>query len=227
MASLPVVVFFCRPLQGVTGKPKEIFFMSLEAKTMTVKEIALFTGKTEKTIQRWVKKASDKMSSVADKMSSAGHGKTVHYDIDEVEAILTAGSMSKDAVSILMENARKNLEPKNDPLLMILEQNNLLMAKMIEIIEDRAIPARKEPIAISAPAKSTRKELNQLVRRYADEKLNRDYQKAWNILYQETLYRMSRNVKVCAKNQGISKIAYMEHEGMIDSAISIIVELLG
>lgn len=30
------------------------------------------------------------------------------FTIDEVEAILRAGSMSRDAVSILMENARNN-----------------------------------------------------------------------------------------------------------------------
>ena len=37
---------------------------------MTVKEIAQAVGKNERSVQRWVKKASDKMSSVSDKMSA-------------------------------------------------------------------------------------------------------------------------------------------------------------
>lgn len=41
---------------------------------MTVREVAAFAEKEERTVQRWVKKAADKMSSVADKMSSAGSG---------------------------------------------------------------------------------------------------------------------------------------------------------
>jgi len=35
---------------------------------MNVKELSEFTGKEERTIQRWIVKAADKMSSVADKM---------------------------------------------------------------------------------------------------------------------------------------------------------------
>ena len=68
---------------------------------MTVKELTNFTGKTERTIQRWIKKAGDKMSSVADKMSLSGHGKIIDFTIDEVECILQCSSLSKDAVSIL------------------------------------------------------------------------------------------------------------------------------
>ena len=35
---------------------------------MTTKEIAGATGKDERTVQRWVRKAGDKMSSISDKM---------------------------------------------------------------------------------------------------------------------------------------------------------------
>jgi len=78
---------------------------------MTTKEISQFTGKEERTVQRWIKKAGDKMSSVDEKSSSAGHGKIVDYSIDEVEAILMSGSMSMDAIKILMQNARNNNLP--------------------------------------------------------------------------------------------------------------------
>ena len=38
---------------------------------MTVKEIAGAVGKEDRTVQRWVKKTADKMSSISDKMSSS------------------------------------------------------------------------------------------------------------------------------------------------------------
>jgi hypothetical protein len=71
---------------------------------MTVKELALFTGKTERTIRAWIAKA-DNIRPVPHETISQGIAH--NYSIDEVELILNAGSMSKDAVRILMENARK------------------------------------------------------------------------------------------------------------------------
>ena len=38
---------------------------------MTVREIAGAVGKEDRTVQRWVKKTADKMSSIDDKMSSS------------------------------------------------------------------------------------------------------------------------------------------------------------
>ena len=60
---------------------------------MTTKQIAVAVGKDERTVQRWAKKTSAKMSSVADKMSSAGHGISAEYTLDEViEIIEDSGS---------------------------------------------------------------------------------------------------------------------------------------
>lgn len=73
---------------------------------MTVKELAQFAGKDERTVQRWIKKAGDKTPSVADKMSSAGHGKTVDYTIGEVEAILNASTLPKAVVDKYAASAR-------------------------------------------------------------------------------------------------------------------------
>jgi len=66
--------------------------------------VASFTGKDVRTIRRWVAKANGKVSQVPhDKMSQ---GVAHDYTVDEVHVILESGSMSKDAVSVLMENAR-------------------------------------------------------------------------------------------------------------------------
>ncbi len=71
---------------------------------MNIKELASFTGKDARTIRRWIAKAGDKISQVPlDKMSQ---GIPHDYTIDEVEAILIAGTLSKGAITILMENAK-------------------------------------------------------------------------------------------------------------------------
>ncbi len=76
---------------------------------MTIKELAEFTGKETRTIRRWIKKASENNNpDLREKVKEAHRTKCpMIITIDEVEDILNSGSMSKDAVRILMENARK------------------------------------------------------------------------------------------------------------------------
>ncbi len=195
---------------------------------MTVKEIAKFTKKSETTIQRWLKKAACKMQSVADKMQSAGHGKITDYTIDEVEAILQSGSMSKDAVSILMENARSTRlsapvqSDQNGAILQILQQQQQMMAILMSKVLGVTV-SKKE--TLPAPKKSSRAELSQIVRQLAQEKMDGNFQAAWRELYREILYRCNTNVSVCSKNRGISGPAYLEEIGMLDTAVSIAMEL--
>ena len=68
---------------------------------MTIRELAEFTGKTEKTIQNWVKKSNEKITLSNEKITLV-KGQETNLTIDQVEEILKAGSMSKDAVNILM-----------------------------------------------------------------------------------------------------------------------------
>jgi hypothetical protein len=58
---------------------------------MTSKQIAEAVGKDERTVQRWIKKAGDKMSSVADKSSVAGHGKAADFTEEETLVLLKQG----------------------------------------------------------------------------------------------------------------------------------------
>lgn len=103
---------------------------------MTIKELAEFTGKNQTTIQRWTKKAECKMQSIADKMQSAGHGKITDFSIDEIECIMQSGSMSKDAVRILMENARRENR----------EVSNVVNYEMIGKMIGMAVTAALSPI---------------------------------------------------------------------------------
>jgi len=76
---------------------------------MNIKQLSAFTGKDERTIRRWIAKAgiTVEQSIPYDKMSQAPHD----YTIDDIGEILTSGTLSKDAVSILMENARNQFVP--------------------------------------------------------------------------------------------------------------------
>lgn len=213
---------------------------------MTVKELAVFTGKEERTIRRWVNKASDKMSAIKDKMSVSSSSRPAFFTIDEVECILVSGSMSKDAVSILMENAknqeRKELEPPSPDVNEMMKFMALILEKQSSMQEQQnrffesffnrigAFIDNSTPVArnqLSAPTKSNRKYLNQLVREYAQEKLNGDYRKAWNNLYKDFYYRLDLKIKTEADHWGCSPIEYLEKTDHLEDAIAIVIELMG
>ena len=78
---------------------------------MTVKALSEFTGKTERSIQRWIKKASITNQILADKMSLSNSTNPADYTIDEVEEILSQSSLGVNAVCIVMANARRNDVP--------------------------------------------------------------------------------------------------------------------
>jgi hypothetical protein len=71
---------------------------------MTIKEIAGTLGKTERSVQRWIKKLSDKMSSIKDKMSASSPMNPADYDLDETIKIIEVG-MGKNAAAIFRQNA--------------------------------------------------------------------------------------------------------------------------
>ena len=71
---------------------------------MTARDIAAATGKDERSVQRWAKEAGDKMSSIADKVSAAGHGKPADYTLDEACQIIETG-MGPAAAGVYRANA--------------------------------------------------------------------------------------------------------------------------
>jgi hypothetical protein len=72
---------------------------------MTIKEIAAAVGKDERTVQRWVKKAGDKMSDI---MSPATHPTLpADYTREETLAIIEAG-LGKNAAGIFRASMDAN-----------------------------------------------------------------------------------------------------------------------
>ena len=118
---------------------------------MTVKEIADFCGRSSKSVRRWIAKMQnatlgqnvqtslDKMyRGISEKNEVAiKNGIPADYNIDEVEAILNASTLSKDAVAILMNNARNGnvcQSNVNRDLAPISKMQNYLSPREIEII---------------------------------------------------------------------------------------------
>lgn len=79
---------------------------------MTVKELSQFCGCTERNIQHWVKKACNDTANeqlaknLQKTVSSAGHGKSATFNIDEVELILKNSTLPPLVVSALIQNER-------------------------------------------------------------------------------------------------------------------------
>lgn len=73
-------------------------------KTMTTKEIAAAVGQTERSVQMWAKKTGEKISSVAEKISSAGHGVSAQYTLAEACKIIEQG-MGADVAAVFRTNA--------------------------------------------------------------------------------------------------------------------------
>ena len=71
---------------------------------MTTREIADAVNKTERTVQNWVARVSERNAEVADKSSVSNSTHPADYDLDETIAIIETG-MGKNAAEIYRQNA--------------------------------------------------------------------------------------------------------------------------
>ena len=81
-------------------------------KSMTVKEIAQAVGRDERTVQRWVKSAADKMSSINDKMSSSTSTYPARYTLPEVIEIIRTGAGDQVADTFATNAQLSNTQEK-------------------------------------------------------------------------------------------------------------------
>jgi anti-repressor protein len=108
----------------------------------------------------------------------------------------------------------------DDPIIQ-LRINQLEQEKRLSAIE---IKLDDKETLLLAPKKTKRAKLNQIVRDHA-YKHNLDYRSCWNTLYSEVYYRLNINVTVRAKNEGIAIIDWIIENDMLDSVLSIAVEI--
>ena len=205
---------------------------------MTIKELASFTARTERTVRRWINKAELSSDTLSAKMSDAlKTNKPSDYTLEETEQILRCSSLPKIVVDELMINASNKstvLSTNNN------DNMNMMMSFMVKMQEQQqefmktVLTEIRQPMMNStaqlalpeAPTLEPREYLNQLVRKHA--KINNlKHWDSWNELYEQILYRCKTNIRVKADNEGISKISYLERENMLLVSCSIMKELIG
>ena len=198
---------------------------------MTTKEIAEAVGKDERTIQRWAKRAGDKMASIGDKVSSAGHGIGADYSLDETCAIIEQG-MGKNAASLFRENAKNRKEPAAWSSLTARDLEIIssivisVMANLNSRVEKIETRIEQRQALLPAPQIKPRDNVTKIVREYA-YKNNIDYSAAFGELYREFGYRTNTDPRKAAKNRGMPIIDYIDTEGMIETLEVIAIDWAG
>jgi MOSC domain-containing protein YiiM len=188
---------------------------------MTTKEIAEATGKTERSARNWANKAGEKNSSVAEKISSAGHGKAADFNQDETLAIIEAG-LGKNAAGIFRANAEK---PDTTSITAIIRETITAMVPVLVEVVRGAIP-QQQISALPAPIElNQRDQLRRVVNGYAHR--SGDHAGAWRELYTQFYYRYHRNIRECAKNRGMDTLDYAENEGIMGELLSLAISLYG
>lgn len=206
---------------------------------MTTKEIAVSVGKTERSVQGWAKKTGEKIASVGAKVSSAGHGRSADFSLDETIAIIETG-LGKNAAAIYRQNAEQNNQTSFAPSAgSTLTEKDLslistLTAGIVTQIFER-INGRVEKIEgvvdqrralLPAPAVKPRDHINMIVREYARNH-EIPHGKAWSELYRQFGYRTNTNPSQCAKNREMAILDYIEAEGMIDLLEAVALDVYG
>lgn len=200
---------------------------------MTIKQLSVFCQRDEKTIRRWINKAANKNVTLADKMSSSGHGVSAEFNLDEVECILRASTMSKDAVSILIANAEESRAPTIN--------SNILSSDVVQIITQivsATVKATLDQIpglttkraqsvapALIAPKKDSRAHITELVRKYANA-VRLPYQDVYSMLYTEYGYRTHSNPTQCAMNREMRIIDYIASINRLEELEAVAIDYL-
>ena len=195
---------------------------------MTVKELAIFTGKTERTIRNWISKTGDELDIIPPEEISQGIAH--NYSVNEVESILNSGSMSKDAVRILMENARNQNLPAQIMKESILTPKDMQMIGVIvgEIMKtmesrvsniEQKFEARKA--LLPPPEMEPKQQLRKILNSYCG-RIGCEFWEAYNDLYREFNYIYHVNAQLAARNRNKSVLNYITYDlKMINELISV------
>ena len=190
---------------------------------MNTKEIASAVNKDERSVRRWVKKAADKSSVVADKMSVSSPTHPADYDLDETLLIIEMG-LGKNAAAVYALNAN-NIQRPSDSLLsqkeieMITKIVAVTVSETMKQLDGRVNVIEKRieerQALLPAPDIAPRDRINMIMRQYASNN-GKGFQEVYNDLYRRFNYTHKCNVNIAAKNRGMPIIEYIEVEGMID-----------
>lgn len=191
---------------------------------MTIKEIAELTGKTRRTVERWI--TCDKVShSICDKMSQAMMTKRpADFSLEETLEILNAGGVSKALMALLRENAARRYAPGGestifDVLRMVV---NTLEAHEESIVALTGKAPRKAIADISQTPgrKNGENPLMTAIGKYV-ESSGLSYQEAWQMIFDKCYEQLRINFPRRAQNDGVTPADYIEREGFMPAVLSI------
>lgn len=117
---------------------------------MKIKEISIITNVDERTVRRWTKLASDKMSGITDKMSGSTSTHPADFTLEETIEIIRAGG-NETLANLLLENSNmKNaLIPATlDPCLTNSDEK---IIKALTFLHKEILELKKGNKQISAP----------------------------------------------------------------------------
>jgi len=213
---------------------------------MTVKELSELTARTERTVRRWINKASETSDTLSAKMTYAYKSKDpADLNIEEVEKILRCSTVPKIVVDALMTSSIKEkpteydkvlkpLHGATDPIMILLENQQNIMVMMMKKLDAMAINKGEEiksgkdsPKMISAPEQDFRSMLNQIVRKHATKFNDGKVQESWGMLYEELYYRCHVSIRTRANNSGRSKLDEIERADLLESSYFIMIEKMG
>jgi len=189
---------------------------------MTFKELVEFTGNTERTIRNWIKKSD------LEGYEKTAQGYAIDYSIGEVEEILRNGSMSKDAVTILMQNARQKtteITTNNSGfnMQMFADMMAVSLATALKPIYDRLDSVESKPDLLQiehVPEKTSRAIFRQEVDKLV--KLSKsDWSAIYNAVYAEMGYVYGVKIKARANNRKVRPMDVLESDGLMGKAIAI------
>lgn len=199
---------------------------------MTVKQIAEVAGCHYKTVGYYANKIFP--------ATAEGKGKKRYYDQAQSLAIMEAIPKRKMVIGVKKEETLLPEEKKAPSGLEgVLERmearQEAFMLKVIEIIT----PAHAAPITseieapcpvprLSAPAPemSSRDRINKIVRGYCAEQ-RIPYRDGWDRLYVEHKYRCNKDMKLKAKNRGMSTMDLFVKDGEIHNLLAIAIQIYG
>jgi len=200
---------------------------------MNTREIATAVNKDERSVRRWINKASDKMSGLSDKMSGAEKTKIpADYTLEETCFIIENG-LGKNAAEIFRTNAVNQsqyiatLESTSESTLT--EKDIEMITTIVSLTIKSLMPHLNKPVLKEpekqltfndVPEKSKRAELREIINKYTAHR-GCNHIEVWSQLYQQIYYRMNINVKLCADNRGMDKLDYIEKEGLLNEVLSL------
>ncbi len=187
---------------------------------MTIRQISEVAGCNIKTVREMGKRMFPMVKQIK-------KGYPIEYTEKQVKSImdkLPKRNYIADPTHLGTPSPTQMGTPIEMALIQLVDQNTKMMAMMITRM-DSLESKQKEQVLLPAPQIGDREQLNKLVRDYATNKLDGNYQQAYRELYSQILYRLKTNVKVKAKNEGIKTMDYLDREGLIPTCISIMIEL--